>query len=247
MLRIRTRATLALAFACALGACNKEDKSEQLPAAEPAAAPSLTPVNTELKTWRVRFDDPAADAGVFQMTEKPGGGWVIKTGTGGAAVNWRDGDMVDGGAFQVGATFATPPVANAKDVHGILVGGQHLKDPDQAYTAFLIRGTGEYTIVRHEGAKSETLEAWTAHPSIRNSARAGEIAPNTLEIRVEPDVTRFLVNGSEVKTLPTDQVRPYGNAGLRVEGGADVTLTSFEMSARPAAPAEGAAATPAPR
>ena len=249
MLRISTRATLALAMACALGACNREDEAEkQAPLPDSVVTQAPSPVTTELAAWDVRFDGPAADAGGLQMSEEAGGGWAVKTGPTGGAVTWRDRDMVEGGGMQVKATLAARSAADAGSGYGIFVGGRHLKDPDQAYTSFLIRGTGEYMIKRREGASSPTYVDWTPNAAIQKAAAAGAGAPvqNTLEVRAEPDVTHFFVNGTEVKSLPTDQAQPYGTAGLRLDQGIDLTMTSFEMhgagaaGAAPAADSHGA-------
>jgi hypothetical protein len=99
-----------------------------------------------MATWNVRLDAADADAGGFQMTEQPGGGWTVRTGPNGAAITW--------------------------------------------------------------------------------AAAAGAGAQNALEIRVEPEVTRFYVNGTEVTSLPSEQVKPYGTAGLRINHALDVAVKS---------------------
>jgi hypothetical protein len=235
MLRTLTRATLALATLCALGACNKEEAADTEPLATDSTA--ATAVEAELATWDVRLDE-AGDAGGFQMTEEPGGGWVVKTGPTGSAITWRDQDMVESGAFRVSAAMeerAAP--ADHREGYGLFVGGRNLQQPDQQYTYFLVRGSGDYLIKRRDGEATPTLVDWTAAPSIKKVANAGDATQNALEIRVEPEVTRFFVNGTEVTTLPTEQVQPYGIAGMRINHALDMRVTAFEAGAGDAAPA----------
>jgi hypothetical protein len=247
MLRIPTRATLALATLCALGACSTEERAETEPLPTDSAA--LTPVETELASWDMRLDD-AADAGGFQMTEQPGGGWTVKTGPTGSAITWRDQDMVQGGGFHAKAAMEERSApADHREGYGIFVGGRNLQQPDQQYTYFLVRGSGDYLIKRRDGAATPTYKDWTPSEAIKKVVNAGAVTQNVLEVRVEPEVTHFYVNGTEVTSLPTDQVQPYGVAGLRINHGLDMVVSSFEVSgaggAPVAAPAtDSAAATP---
>src|SRR5688572_5358950 len=129
MLRITTRAALALATMCALGACSREDAAEGEPALADSAPPS-TVAAAELSAWKVRLDAAAADAGGFQMTEEPGGGWTVKTGPDGAAITWRDSDLVEGGSFRANTAIeerAAP--AEHREGYGLFVGGRNLQQP----------------------------------------------------------------------------------------------------------------------
>jgi hypothetical protein len=218
-----TRAALALALVCALGACNREDQAEKQPLKDTASAPPAA-ATKDLAAWDVQLDDPGA--GGFQMTEQPGGGWLVNS-TSASGLTWRDGDIVDGGDFQASGTFSAPATGGGADGYGIFVGGRHLKDPDRVYTAFLVRPDGKYEIVRREGASHPTLVDWTETPAIHQSGHGGETAQNTLEVRVDTATAHFLVNGTEVKSLPNDQAQPYGNAGLRLGKGADLTVSAF--------------------
>jgi hypothetical protein len=222
-----TRAALALALLCALGACNREDEAEKQPLKDTASVASAT-ATKDVTAWDVQIDDP--NAGGFQMTEQPGGGWLVNSPSA-SGLTWRAGDLADGGDFQASGTFAVPATGGGADGYGIFVGGRHLKDPDRTYTAFLVRPDGKYQIVRRSagGASSPTLVDWTETPAIHQSGHGGETAQNTLEVRVDTAAAHFLVNGTEVKSLPNDQAQPYGNAGLRLGKGADLTVSAFTM------------------
>ena len=230
MLRTLTRAAIALAGLCAVGACNKDEAADT--AQLPADSVALNPVTEELATWDVRLDQPTGDAAGFQMAEQPGGGWTVKTGPNGAAVTWRDQDMVQSGAFMATATMEERSApADHREGYGLFVGGRNLQQPDQQYTYFLVRGTGDYLIKRRDGEATPTLVDWTASPAIQKLANAGDVTRNTLEVRVETDVTRFLVNGTEVTALPTEQVQPYGIAGMRINHALDMLVSSFDVTA----------------
>jgi hypothetical protein len=256
MLRITTRATLALAAIFAVGACSREDTDEAEAPLADSAAPATVAVE-DLDSWQVRLDAADADVGGFQMTEEQGGGWSVKTAPNGAAVTWRGQDMVEGGTFRASTTIEERGApADHREGYGLFVGGRNLQQPDQQYTYFLVRGSGDYLIKRRDGDATPTLTDWTASPAIQKVATAGGAAQNTLEVRVEPEVTRFYVNGTEVTSLPTEQVQPYGVAGLRVNHALDVLVKSFEVgegatAAEPATPAPAAPAdtkaAPTPR
>lgn len=238
MVGIGTRPAVILAVACIVAGCDREAEPAQQETVAADSAPA-EPVATELAVWDVRFDEGDAGAGGFQMTEQPGGGWAIRTGPSSAAITWRDGDMVQSGAFTVSATMEELGApAEHREGYGLFVGGRNLQQPDQQYTYFLVRGDGGYLVKRRDGASTPTYKDWTPSPAIQKVTSEGQATRNTLEIRVQPDVTRFLVNGTEVTALPTDQVQPYGIAGLRVNHGLDMKVTGFAAQAGSAASAE---------
>ena len=237
-----TRWSLALAGLCVLAGCSPEAADTEAPA-DQAAAPQAPEAGG---SWDVRFDDPAADAGGFAMAEQPGG-WTVKTGPTGSAITWRTQDMVEGGAFQAGATIEERSApAEHREGYGLILGGRNLQAPDQVYTYFLVRGSGEYLIKRRDGANTPTLMDWTAAPSIQKVVNEGDATRNRLEVRVRPDSTAFLVNGAQVAMLATDAVQPYGIAGIRANHALDLSITEFAVQGgdRQAMPADSMAAHP---
>ena len=224
MIRTKTRVAFALALLCAVGACNREDEADKQPLKDTISV-TAAPMSKELSAWDIQLDD--AKAAGFQMTEQPGGGWLVNTGST-SGLTWRDGDLVDGGDLHASVTFGAPATGGGEG-YGIFVGGRHLKDPDQAYTAFLIRPDGKYQIVRRANGSNGILVDWTESTAIRQSGHGGETAQNTLEVTVEALATHFLVNGTEVKSLPNDDANPYGNAGLRLGKGSDLTVSAFTL------------------
>jgi hypothetical protein len=128
--------------------------------------------------------------------------------------------------------------------YGLFVGGQNLKDPDQRYTYFLVRGTGHYLIKRRDAAETPTLRDWTPSEAVQKVGTGGSGATNALEIRVAQDTTRFFVNGTQVDALPTETVAPYGFTGLRVNHDLNVAVRDYRVNGAAVMP-PGAGAAPA--
>lgn len=108
-----------------------------------------------------------------------------------------------------------------------------MDDPDQRYTYFRVRGTGDYLIERRDGTATPTLVDWTASPAVRCGGSPDGTARNTLEIGVAASTTRFFMNGTEVEALPTESVKPYGLVGLRVNHMLDIAVRDYRVGERP--------------
>jgi hypothetical protein len=222
-----TRWTLAAGLIVALAGCAEREPEPEV-AETPEGAAENTVAPGDLANWDVRFDDPAGEPGAYKMTEADGG-WTFVTGPTGSAVTWRPSDLWESSPFTVAAAFEqTDAPADHTEAYGLFVGGQNLQAPDQRYTYFLVRGSGDYLIKRRDGTATPTLVDWTPSPAVKRIA-AGGTALNTLEIRVEADTTRFFVNGTEVHALPTESVEPYGLAGLRVNHMLNVTVRDVRL------------------
>jgi hypothetical protein len=233
-----TRWTLAVGLIAALAGCAEREPEPEVQTEAPEGAPETTVAPADLANWDVRFDDPAGEPGSFKMTEADGG-WAFVTGPSGSAITWRPSDLWESGPFTVGAAFEQKDApADHTEAYGLFVGGQNLQAPDQRYTYFLVRGSGDYLIKRRDGSATSTLADWTPSPAVKRIA-AGGTALNALEIRVEPDTTRFFVNGTEVDALPTESVEPYGLAGLRVNHMLNVTVRGVRLGGAPLVAAGG--------
>jgi hypothetical protein len=238
-----TRWALIAGLAVLAPACAERDPEPEVGAETTDSAPETRVTEADLAVWDVRFDDETGAAGAFQMAESEGG-WTITTGASGSGITWRPADLMESGPFTVSAGMEEreAPLYH-EEAYGLFVGGQHLKDPDQKYTYFLVRGSGHYLIKRRDGAETPTLVDWTASEAVPKVATAGGSAMNALEIRVQPDVTRFFINGVEVEALPTETVQPYGLAGLRVNHMLNVAVRDFRAERGDAAPTAEAGRT----
>ena len=230
--------TLALLLAAGLASCGPgEDERELQPGPEAGEETVEVDVPEEvtaeaLSKWSVHLDAASDDPAGFQLVVE-GDGFAATTGP--ARLPWRPMDLVQGGDFTATATFqqsGAPP--GHTEGYGVIVGGRNLESPDQAYTYFLIRSTGEYLIKRREGEETPTLADWASHPAIRSVGQAGEEPTNTLTVRVTGDQVEFLVNDTPVQTLTEAEVEPYGVAGVRVNHNLQVKVTGWSLSGAPA-------------
>ena len=225
---MRRTLTQAMALVLALSACSGgEDQARTAVVGsdgEAAGSPETVPPSA-LEDWNLRLD-PGSGAGDFQMVADSGG-WHIRTGP--AGITWHPADLVEQGDFTTRATFQElKPPPGHREAFGLMVGGRHLQAPDQQYTYFLVRGTGDYLIKRREGDQTRTLVDWTPSDAVR-AATAGSEPENALEVRVQGDSVRFVANGKVVETLPTARVDPWGIAGLRVNHRLDLRVSGFQV------------------
>ncbi len=225
---------LALLFALGAASCGgaKDDSADagEAPgeAAGPAAEASATPREAGLPAgWSLRLDRPGADPAEFRVSEADG---ALEIRTGPAGILWREEDALAAAAYAVSATFTQVGAPEGhREAYGLFIGGRDLDGDGQAYTYFLVRGDGSFLIKRRDGgATSDVTDGW--RPSDAVAAATGDGDPtNTLEIRVEPEQVRFLVNGTGVATVPAGEVDTQGTFGLRANHNlhlrvADVTL-----------------------
>lgn len=234
---MRARILAAVAIVLAGPGCTGEPAGEveggldDAPAGAEAEAADEVDLPTEvdeaaLQRWEVRLDDAGASAD-FQMVEE-GDGWRITTGP--AGITWRPSDLVATGDYTARATFqemSSEP--GHREAYGLVVGGLHLDAPDQEYTYFLVRGTGDYLIKRRSGEETPTLVDWTPSEALNAIEESGARPSNTLEVRVRGDSVEFVVNDQVVETLPAERVRPYGLVGLRVNHRLDLEVTDFAV------------------
>ena len=189
--------------------------------------------------WTVRLDGPAhaahgaapaaassaKDVAFVVMTP----GWHITTGP--SVILYEASHKASGTYSVKSETFLFEP-GTRREAYGILIGGRHLDSDAQAYTYFVIRRTGEFLIRRRTGATTSNVREWTPAPAIRkfDDKKADERSVrNVLEIKVAPETTSFLVNGSEVAKVPTKDIDTDGIVGLRVNHQLNIHVTSLDI------------------
>lgn len=190
-------------------------------AAAPAAAqqPATPADSSRLPAgWSVRVDrDRPADDVVFTTM---GDGFHATTGP--AAVFYNPG-WTRSGDYQAAARFTQTRAPAHPEAYGIVIGGSDLDAPDQAYSYFLVRGTGEYFIATRTGAERAVVVPWTAHDAIAPQDEQGRQV-NLLGVRVDGDEVVFTANGREVARRPAREVRTDGLFGFRVNHLLDVHI-----------------------
>lgn len=195
--------------------------------ASPAAAQDLE----RPENWKVRFDNPGATESDLQMFVAMPPGWHVTTGP--AAIFWSPENTASGDFRAEMEVFLFDPQGR-REAFGLFVGGTDLEGPNQEYTYFLLRDGGQFIIKRREGAEAPTVRPWNAHEAVVAYADRGEAATakNVLAIEAEGQTVRFLVNGSEVASLPRSEVPVDGVFGFRVNHALNVHVSRLEVMPR---------------
>lgn len=125
------------------------------------------------------------------------------------------------GNYDVSASFTQTRAPAHPEAYGLVIGGSDLGGAGQAYTYFLVRGTGQYFIATRKGAERTVLVNWTASDAVKKQDEAGKQS-NVLGVAVKGDQVVFTANGDEVTRLPKSQVLTDGLWGFRVNHNLDV-------------------------
>jgi hypothetical protein len=176
--------------------------------------------------WMARTDNggPLTNLKYEEMTP----GWHVTTGP--AVILYREADRADG-AFHAVSTIHLFPASGHAEAFGLFLGGQNLQAANQAYTYFLVRGDGKFTIKRRNGSNVSSLVDWTDSDAIVKAKAEGSVA-NELSFEVGRDSVTFMVNGKTVHTLPASQVDTKGVVGLRVNHNLNLHVQSIAVHPR---------------
>jgi hypothetical protein len=177
--------------------------------------------------WQARAD--RADQNVREvMFMAMGSGFHVRTGP--AVILWNADHSADG-SYTVTTTFTQTKAPERLEAYGIFFGGADLSGEGQAYTYFLVRHDGRFTVKNRQGMeRPPTLIDWTEHAAVVKADDNGRLQ-NTLSVEVGADKVRFLANGTEVASLDRSIVTATnGIAGLRVNHGLDLRVENFAVS-----------------
>ncbi|MEP6905938.1 MAG: hypothetical protein ABI875_07615 [Gemmatimonadales bacterium] len=184
--------------------------------------------------WMGRIDPQAAKGGRKITDDKVvamGPGFHVISGP--AAVYWNPANTASGN-YKVSGTFSQGKAAAHPEAYGLIIGGKDLDTPNQSYLYFLVRQDGKY-LINHRANDSTVhkIVDWTANSAVKSMDGEGK-ATNALSIAVGPDKLTFLVNGTEVATLPRSEVDrggpgsgTTGLAGIRVNHNLSVHVSDF--------------------
>ncbi|MDP9176906.1 MAG: hypothetical protein M3O61_04425 [Gemmatimonadota bacterium] len=158
-----------------------------------------------------RTDNPSAQITAAKYTAS-GGSWDIVTGP--AHIVYRPQNVASGN-YTASATIEQLEKPAHREAFGLIIGGKDLDQPTQAYTYFVVAGSGELLVKVREGDKTRDVLKWAASPDVPKADASGK-ASYALAAQVTGDAVKFMVNGKQVASvskvgLPTD-----GIAGLRV-------------------------------
>ncbi|HYR06221.1 MAG TPA: hypothetical protein VEQ60_00540 [Longimicrobium sp.] len=170
--------------------------------------------------WQVRLDRPGSTASIH-FTSMDGHLHAI---LGPAGIFYQP-TATATGAYTLQGTFTLNKPSAHPEAFGMLLGGRNLEAENQDYLYFLVRQDGKFMVKHRAGDETHTVIDWTEHAAVRQPGADGK-ATNTLAVQTDAQGVRFLVNGTEVGTLPRG-VNTSGVYGLRLNHNLDVTVTDF--------------------
>ena len=172
--------------------------------------------------WQVRLDRPGSTAPVHFMAME--GRLHAILGPAGIFYNPQ---TTATGAYRAEGTFTLNKPSAHPEAFGMFLGGRDLEGPAQDYLYFLVRQDGKFMVKHRAGTETHTVIDWTEHAAVRRPGADGTAA-NTLAVESSAAGVRFLVNGTEVGTLPRG-VNTDGIVGLRLNHNLDVTVSDFAV------------------
>ncbi|MEJ2637864.1 MAG: hypothetical protein P8184_21585, partial [Calditrichia bacterium] len=175
--------------------------------------------------WEVRLDRPTDNLTDLQFVIE-GGGYHITTNAP-AGIFYKPADELNG-LYNVRAEFTQLQKSQHPEAYGLFIGGNHLQSDNQRYIYFLVRQDGKYLIKERDGDKTETIVDWKADPAVNAADSSGKTA-NLLDIAVDMDMVRFLVNGRQVNSIEKSKLPDTnGVTGLRINHHLDVLVEGFK-------------------
>lgn len=179
--------------------------------------------------WLDRPDNAGADMSQVTFVEMEPGFHI----TSGPAAIYYHPDHTASGSFSVSSEIFLFDPQGRREAFGVFLGGSDLQGAGQQYVYFLIRPTGEYIVKRRDGGDAPTLIGWTAHDAIVPWSAKGEddaTVTNVLSVEAGADEVSFLVNGTEVASLPRADVSVDGIVGLRVNHAVNIHVSSLDIA-----------------
>lgn len=219
---------LAFTVACAPGTTNQGvgATTEAAPAATAESDPDMRPAGaTGLPSGflgRVDRADAQLSDAKYVVT---GNSWEITTGPSHILYSPTH---TGSGSYTATATFEQLERPRHPEAFGIIIGGRDLDGPNQTYTYFLVRGTGEAFAQRRDGANLTRLSAWAPNQAVPAADSAGRQTYRLL-VTVHPDSVRFLVNDAVALALPKGDLPTDGIVGLRVNHNLRLRVTPVQI------------------
>lgn len=170
--------------------------------------------------WQARLDRPGSTAAIHFMSMDG----HLHAILGPAGIFYQPASTATG-AYTAQGTFTLNKPSAHPEAFGLFLGGRNLDAANQDYLYFLVRQDGQFMVKHRAGSETHTLIDWTANPAVRQPGADGK-ATNTLAVQSGAQGVRFLVNGTEVGTLPRG-VNTDGVYGLRLNHNLDVVVTGL--------------------
>lgn len=175
--------------------------------------------------WEARLDRPGG-MGNVRFMEMEGHQHAI---LGPAAIFYRPADTATG-SYRLQAAFTQNRATAHPEAYGLILGGRDLQGDAQDYLYFLVRQDGKFLVKHRAGAETHTLIDWTEHSAVQRANAQGRVI-NALVADVSASGVRFLVNGTEVGSIPrVSYLNTDGVYGLRINHNLDVRVDGFGVT-----------------
>jgi hypothetical protein len=165
-----------------------------------------------------------------------GSRWEITTGPAHILYSPRD---VATGSYTASTTIEQLAKPTHPEAFGLFFAGTDLEGPNQAYTYFLVRGNGEFSVRRRSGDVVQALIEWQRNAAVPVEDGMGR-ATYRLDVSVRPmnvgepasraDSVYFRVNGQPVAVLPASTTLTDGIVGLRINHNLRVTASPIVIT-----------------
>jgi hypothetical protein len=188
--------------------------------------------------WKWITDSPADVVG--RLDPKPGEftfttmapGWHI---TSRPAATLFEPTVTSSGRYTVESEVFLFPGTSASGF-GVFVGGRGLDTAAASYVAFLVRRDGSAAVERHDGPATTPMQPWTRHTAITPHPGGDDTVKHVLRVDAEATQLTFLVNGTEVLTVPRTPGLFDGIVGLRIGADLNLHVTNLDVTRRLALP-----------
>lgn len=179
------------------------------------------------KSVTVSADKDSADIYFVNMTP----GWHITTGPAGIFYHPKS---TAAGSYRASTKIHLFDPKGRNEAFGLFIGGQHLDQPNQSYTYFLLRNSGEFLIKNRKGTQTSVVQSWTPTPAMmtyEDSTRSS--VPNKLAIQVEDQQVLFFINDHQVASVPKGKLHTNGITGLRINHALNVHVENLDVKKIP--------------
>ena len=153
--------------------------------------------------------------------------WEVTTGP--AHIIYAAKDMGNG-TYTASATIEQLENPTHPEAYGLFIGGRDLDKDSQAYTYFLVRGTGDVAIKAREGGQTRDVIKWTPNADVPKADGSGK-ARYDLAVQVTNDAVKFNVNGKQVASVSKAGLPVDGIVGLRINHNLHVKVTPVSVTA----------------
>jgi hypothetical protein len=157
-----------------------------------------------------------------------GNSWEITTGP--AHIVYSSNDLATG-SYTVSSTIEQLEKPTHPEAFGMFIGGTNLDKPNQSYTYFLVRGSGEMLVKVREGDATRDVVKWSASPALPKEDASGK-ATYKFDVRVGADSIWLSVNGAKAASLAKAGLPTDGIAGLRINHNLHVRATPVAITSK---------------